>query len=55
MDLLTVPMPRLKGVSFEAAIIEQYRRRENHVEETLIEMYLAGVSLRRAEDISEAL
>ena len=48
-------MPRLKGVSFETAIIERYRRRESSVEEALIEMYLAGVSVRRAEDITEAL
>ena len=40
---VTLHMPRLKGVSFETAIIEQYRRRERSVEETLIEMYLAGV------------
>ena len=48
-------VPKLKGVSFETAIIERYRRRENSVEEALIEMYLAGVSVRRVEDISEAL
>ena len=47
--------PRLKGVSFETAIIERYRRRESSVEEALIEMYLAGVSVRRVEDITEAL
>ena len=40
---------------FETAIIERYRRRETFVEETLIEMYLAGVSVRRVEDITEAL
>ena len=45
---------RLKGVSFETAIIEQYHCRESSVEETLIEMYLAGVSVRRVEDITEA-
>ena len=48
-------MPRLKGVSFETAIIERYRRRESSVEEALIEMYLAGVSVRRVEDITEVL
>ena len=36
-------MPKLKGVSFETAIIERYRRRESSVEEALIEMYLAGL------------
>lgn len=44
-----------KGVPFETAIIERYRRRESSVEEALIEMYLAGVSVRRVEDITEAL
>ena len=48
-------VPRLKGISFETAIIERYRRRESSVEEALIEMYLAGVSVRRVEDITEAL
>ena len=52
---VTLHMPRLKGVSFETAIIERYRRRESSVEEALIEMYLAGVSVRRVEDITEAL
>ena len=32
-----------------------YRRRESSVKEALIEMYLAGVSVRRGEDITEAL
>lgn len=52
---VTLKMPRLKGILFETAIIERYRRRESSVEEALIEMYLAGVSVRRVEDITEAL
>ena len=52
---VTLHVPRLKGVSFETAIIERYRRRESSVEEALIEMYLAGVSVRRVEDITDAL
>ena len=52
---VTLHVPRLKGVSFETAIIERCRRRESSVEEALIEMYLAGVSVRRVEDITEAL
>ena len=36
-------------------IIERYRRRQSSVEESLVEMYLAGVSVRRVEDITEAL
>ena len=47
---VTLHMPRLKGVSFETAIIERYRRRESSVEEALIEMYLAGVSVRRVTE-----
>ena len=52
---VTLKVPKLKEISFETAIIERYRRRERSVEETLIEMYLAGVSVRRVEDITEAL
>lgn len=52
---VTLNVPRLKGISFETAIIERYRRRESSVEEALIEMYLAGVSVRRVEDITKAL
>ena len=52
---VTLKAPKLKGISFETAIIERYRRRESSVEEALIEMYLAGVSVRRVEDITEAL
>jgi putative transposase len=48
-------MPKLRQQKFETAIIERYRRREASVEEALIEMYLAGVSVRRVEDITEAL
>ena len=48
-------VPKLKGIAFETAIIERYKRRECSVEEALIEMYLAGVSVRRVEDITEAL
>src|SRR5215831_2565004 len=44
-------VPKLR----QQAIIERYRRRESSVEEALIEMYLAGVSVRRVEDITEAL
>ena len=33
---VTLHMPRLKGVSFETAIIERYRRRESSMEEALI-------------------
>lgn len=52
---VALKVPKLKGVPFETAIIERYRRRESSVEEALIEMYLAGVSVRRVEDITQAL
>ena len=48
-------VPRLRKLPLETAIIERYKRRESSVEEALIEMYLAGVSMRRVEDITEAL
>lgn len=52
---VALDMPKLRRQTFETAIIERYRRREASVEESLIEMYLAGVSVRRIEDITEAL
>lgn len=48
-------VPKLKGALFQSAVIERYRRREESVEEALIEMYLAGVSTRRVDDISQTL
>src|SRR3979490_51595 len=48
-------VPKLRRQTFETAIIDRYRRRESSVEEALIEMYLAGVSVRRAEDLTPAL
>lgn len=52
---VTLTVPRLRKLPFETQIIERYRRRESSVEEALVEMYLAGVSVRRVEDITEAL
>ncbi len=48
-------VPRLRTLPFETQIIERYRRKESSVEEALVEMYLAGVSVRRVESITEAL
>ena len=48
-------VPKLRSLPFETAIIDRYRRRESSVEEALVEMYLVGVSVRRVEDITEAL
>lgn len=52
---MTLRVPKLKGAVFESAVIERYRRREQSVEEALIDMYLAGVSTRRVDDISRLL
>jgi transposase-like protein len=48
-------MPKLRRATFESQVIERYKRRESSVEEALVEMYLAGVSVRRVKDITEAL
>jgi putative transposase len=52
---VTLKVPKLRHLPFETAIIERYKRRESSIEEALIEMYMAGVSVRRVEDITEAL
>ena len=52
---VNLKVPKLRGASFETQIIERYRRREASVEESLVSMYVAGVSVRRVEDITEAL
>ena len=49
---LSLKVPELKGALFGSAVIERCRRRESSVEEALMEMYLAGVSTRRVDDIS---
>jgi putative transposase len=49
---VTLKVPKLRRQTFETAIIERYRRREASAEEALIEMYLAGVSVRAAWRIS---
>ena len=50
---VNLKMPRLRSLPFETQIIERYRRRQSSVEESLMEMFLAGVSVRRVEDITE--
>ena len=52
---IELAVPKLRGATFQTAVIERYRRRETSVEEAMIEMYLAGVSTRRIEDVSEIL
>jgi transposase-like protein len=48
-------VPKLRTLTFETAIIQRYQRREASIEEALVEMYLAGVSTRRIEDITGLL
>ena len=53
-------VPRLRTLPFETQIIERYKTKQSkakqsNVEEALIEMYLAGVSVQQEEDITEAL
>ena len=50
---VTLKMPKLKGMRFATAVIERYKRSETSAEEIIIEMYLAGASTRRIEDVSE--
>ena len=50
---VAIRMPELKGMRFTTAIIERCRRREASVEEAMMEMYLAGASTRRIEDVGE--
>ena len=52
---VALKVPKLRNLPFETQIIERYRRRESSVEEALLEMYYAGVSMRRIEDITDAL
>ena len=52
---VTLNMPRLQTLPFETQIIERYKRRQASVEESLVQMYLAGVSVRRLVDITESL
>ena len=51
---MSLKVPKLKGAVFESAVIERYRRREESVEEALIDMYLAGVSTRQVDDVQPA-
>lgn len=53
--VMSLKVPKLKGAVSESAVIERYRRREESVEEALIDMYLAGVSTRQVDDVSQLL
>lgn len=48
---VTLKMPKLKDMRFAAAVIERCKRRGTSVEEAMIEMYPAGISIGRIEDI----
>ena len=48
-------MPKLRTIPFERAIGGGCKRREVSIEEALVEMFMAGVYVRRVEDIIEAL
>ena len=52
---MELKVSKFKDVLFETAIIARCCRRESFVKEALIERYLADVSVRRVEDIIEAL
>jgi transposase-like protein len=43
---VTLQVSKLRSLPFETAIIQRCRRKEPAVEEELVEMYLAGVSVR---------
>lgn len=52
---VSLKVPKLRTLPLEMQIIERYRRWKSSVEEALLEMYYAGVSMRRVEDIRDAL
>ena len=53
--VVKLKVPKLRQQAFKTAIIERYRRRVSSVEEAFVEIYLAGVSVRRAEITSATL
>lgn len=52
---MTLRVPKLRGATFVSQVVERYRRREESVEEAMVEMYLAGVNERRVADVTEIL
>lgn len=51
---VNLTIPKLQTLPFEIQTIQRYKRYECSVEEALVEMYLAGVSVHRVEDITQA-
>lgn len=47
-------VPKFRRQTFGSALIERNQCQESSVEEAIMEVYLAGVSVRRVEDITEA-
>jgi transposase-like protein len=52
---MVLKFPRLREVAFTSSIVQRYQRRECSLDEALVEMYFAGVSTRRIQDVTEAL
>lgn len=52
---IEIKVPRLRMIPFQSQIIDRYKRMESSLEESLVEMYLQGVSTRRVNDITEQL
>jgi transposase-like protein len=52
---IALKVPRLRELAFMSSIVERYQRRECSVDEAMLEMYFAGVSTRKVEDITQAL
>jgi len=48
-------VPKLRKLPFETTIIKRYRQLESSVEEAFIEMYLAGILVRRVEDLERVM
>ena len=46
-------IPKPRGATFQTVVIECCRRRKTSIEEAILEMCLAGASIRRIEDVSE--
>jgi len=46
-------VPKLKGFTFESAIIQRYQRRKCSVEKTLVEMYFveADIIIKREKSV----
>lgn len=50
---VALDVPKLRGATFQTAVIERYRRRETSVEGAIVEMHLAGVSAGTVSNLNE--